>query len=274
MSRSDESVVGMLEEEYEELLHAKALLEKPSFAIKAANYIGRPVEIAIEKIDSNLVKKATDKALMKALSVAIGSLEKERLKPSSNTMHKVLVGGSGAVGGFFGLPALAVELPVSTVLMLRSIADIAQSQGHDLNDPATAFACLEVFSLGSDRTHSDDAAESAYYSARAALAVQMRMALKAVEKMSTKAIQDALNRGQMPVLVKFIHAVAARFGVTVSEKLVAQTVPVLGAAGGAGINLMFIQHFQDMAEGHFVVKRLEKKYGEAFIRETYNGLSL
>jgi len=273
--RNEENILtGMLEEEYEELLQAKVLLEKPSFAIKAANYIGRPVEFAIEKLDSELVSTATNKALTASLKIAIGSLEKEVLKPSSNMMHKVMVGGSGAIGGFFGLPALAVELPVSTTLMLRSIADIAQSQGHDLTDPATGLACLEVFALGSDRTHSDDAAESAYYSARATLAVQMRMALKAVEKMSTKAIQDALSRGQMPVLVKLIHTIAARFGITVSEKLVAQAVPVIGAAGGAGINLMFMQHFQEMAQGHFVVKRLEKKYGEAFIEETYESLSL
>jgi hypothetical protein len=272
--REEEILTGMLEEDYAELCRAKQILERPSFAIKAANYIGRPVEFAIEKIDSELVSRATHKALTASLHIAIGSLEKEVLKPSSNTMHKVLVGGSGAVGGFFGLPALAVELPVSTTLMLRSIADIAQSEGHDLSDPATGLACLEVFALGSDRTESDDAAESAYYSARATLAVQMRMALKAVEKMSTKAIHDALARGQMPVLVKLINTIASRFGIAVSEKLVAQAVPVIGAAGGAGINLMFMQHFQDMSHGHFVVKRLEKKYGTDFIEAQYRTIIL
>jgi len=35
---------------------------------------------------------------------------------------------SGAVGGFFGLPGLIVELPISTTLMLRSIADIAEAR--------------------------------------------------------------------------------------------------------------------------------------------------
>ena len=40
---------------------------------------------------------------------------------------------SGAAGGAFGLATLPLELPVSTVIMLRSIADIAISEGEDLS---------------------------------------------------------------------------------------------------------------------------------------------
>ena len=42
-----------------------------------------------------------------------------------------------------------------------------------------------------------------------------------------------------------------------------------GAAGGAAVNLIFINHFQDMARGHFTVRRLERKYGEEMIRSEY-----
>jgi EcsC protein family len=38
-------------------------------------------------------------------------------------------------------------LPASTVIMLRSIADIACSEGEDMSDPETALACVEVFAL-------------------------------------------------------------------------------------------------------------------------------
>ena len=263
--------VTLSETEYTALSKAKKILENPSFAIKASNYIGRPIEFAIEKIDSKLLNEATSKALRKLLDIAVGTLEiNSDTKNASNLLHKTLVAGSGAVGGFFGLPALALELPVSTTIMLRSIADIAQSQEHDLNNMAIRLSCLEVFALGSNKTDSDNAAESAYYSTRATLAIEMKMALKAVEKMSTQAIQDALKRGQMPLLIKFIGTIASRFGLTVSEKLVAQAIPIIGSAGGVAINLMFIQHFQDMAEGHFTVKRLEIRYGEAAIEKLYN----
>jgi hypothetical protein len=71
----------------------------------------------------------------------------ERLAASSY-LHKALAATSGAVGGSFGLAALPIELPISTVIMLRSIGDIARADGEDLRDPDTALNCLQVFALG------------------------------------------------------------------------------------------------------------------------------
>ena len=261
-------------QELQDLQKAKRILENPGFAMKVAGYLGKPIEFAIDKIDSETLNQVTSKALGKALDVAIGSLKEEQSLSSSNLKHKIMAGGSGAVGGFFGLAALAVELPVSTTIMLRSIADVARSQQHELSDMETRLACLEVFSLGSTKNSEDDASESAYFAARATLAFEMRAALQSVSHMSSKAIQDALARGQMPLLIKFINTIASRFGIVVSEKLAAQSIPLVGAAGGAAINLMFIDHFQDMAEGHFIVKRLEKKYGSEKIEMLYNDLVL
>jgi glycerate kinase len=92
--------------------------------------------------------------------------------------------------------------------------------------------------------------------------------------MSKKAIHDALAKGQMPMLVKVIESIASRFGIAVSEKAVAQALPILGAAGGAGINLLFINHFQDMAKGHFTVRRLEKIYGRELVEEMYHSINV
>jgi hypothetical protein len=44
---------------------------------------------------------------------------------------------------------------------------------------------------------------------------------------------------------------------------------ILGAIGGASINLLFINHFQAAARGHFIVRRLERKYGGEFIKKEY-----
>ena len=74
-------------------------------------------------------------------------------------------------------------------------------------------------------------------------------------------------------MVRFISAVASRFGVTVSEKVAAMAVPAIGAAGGAMINSVFISHFQDMARGHFIVRRLERCYDKELIQKEYEGLS-
>src|SRR3954454_13551836 len=83
----------------------------------------------------------------------------------STLFHKALATASGAAGGAFGLAALPVELPASTILMLRSIADIARSEGEDLKDPEVVLTCLEVFALGG-RTQRDAGIEGGYFAVR------------------------------------------------------------------------------------------------------------
>ena len=255
-----------------ELKKAQILLENPGFIMKVTNYLGKPIEFVLEKVDSKVINNATKKALEASLNVAISSINTKKLKEPSKKWHKFLSSASGGVGGFFGMAGLPFELPVSTTIMLRSIAEIAHSHGHNLNERDIQLACLEVFSLGSSKTTSDDEAESAYFAARGALAYEMKLAVESIKGMSEKAIQEALAKGQMPILVKLINSIASRFGITVSEKVVAQSVPFIGAAGGAAINTLFTDHFQDMAEGHFIIKKLEKKYGEEIVMENYNNL--
>jgi hypothetical protein len=50
-------------------------------------------------------------------------------------------------------------------------------------------------------------------------------------------------------------------------------VPIVGAAGGAIVNLVFIDHFQDVGRGHFIVRRLERSYGADEVRRAYDRLS-
>jgi hypothetical protein len=70
-------------------------------------------------------------------------------------------------------------------------------------------------------------------------------------------------------LVRFIAQVASRFGVVVTQKLAAQAMPVIGALGGAAVNYAFIDHFQEVARAHFVVRRLERRYGKDAVRAAY-----
>ena len=75
-------------------------------------------------------------------------------------------GISGGVSGFFGIAALPIELPVTTTLMLRAIADIARHHGEDLSTLEARLACVEVFALGApqvDRRRTD----LGYYASRA-----------------------------------------------------------------------------------------------------------
>jgi len=123
------------------------------------------------------------------------------------------------------------------------------------------FACLEVFALGGE-TASDDSAETAYYAIRAALA-------RSVSEGITFVAERGIGEEGAPILVRLIAQIANRFGVVVSEKVAAQMVPLAGAVGGAAINLLFLNHFQSMATGHFTVRRLERKYGKKRVRAEY-----
>ncbi len=58
----------------------------------------------------------------------------------------------------------------------------------------------------------------------------------------------------------------------VTEEAAAKAVPIVGAAAGGTINYLFMDHFQEMARGHFIVKRLEQKYGTAAVERAYRDL--
>ena len=58
----------------------------------------------------------------------------------------------------------------------------------------------------------------------------------------------------------------------VTQKLLAQAVPVIGAVTGAAINATFMNHYQTLARGHFTVRRLERAYGTETVRAAYEKL--
>lgn len=250
----------------ETLQWATAHLEHPSLAAQLSSMLGTPIEIAIHLIPRPIyqrVRRVADSAIMKALKVAVSSLRHDVEMNPRNTMYRALAAGTGAAGGLFGIYALPIELPVSTSIILRSVAEIARSEGEHIHDSDTQMACLEVFALGG-QAESDDAAGTGYYSVRTALgwAVSHNVRHLAVHGLG----------GKPPPLVRMISAISSRFGTAVTQKTVAQIVPVVGAAAGAAINLAFICHFQDMARGHFVVRRLERKYGRAVVQASYESL--
>jgi hypothetical protein len=59
----------------------------------------------------------------------------------------------------------------------------------------------------------------------------------------------------------------------VSQKLAAQAIPLIGALGGAAVNYAFVEHFQEIARGHFTVRRLERAYGKDNVRREYERLA-
>ena len=253
------------------LEQAMRALEHTNLATRLATTVGRQLGSMTKFLPvgvSGIVNRAAERAIESAMAVALASLRTKSVERiplrASRLLHKALATASGAAGGVFGLPSLPVELPVSTIIILRSIADIARREGEDLDDPTVALACLQVFALGAHEKD-DDFTDSGYFATRGLLA-------KTITEASRYVLAQGLGDEGAPILVKFVAQIASRFGIVVSEKLAAQAVPVLGAAGGAAINYAFADHFQSIAFGHFTVRRLERLYGGDIVKAEYDRL--
>ena len=247
---------------------AVGALERPTWAMRIVNLVGMPIEAATKLLPARataIVSRATTMAVRKALVAAVSTMGAKHRGTPSRWLHRAAVAGSGGVGGFFGLPGLAVELPISTVIMLRAIADIARSEGENVGSVEGQLACVQVFALGGP-SPADDASETAYYAVRIALAKALT---EAAEYIAAKGMAEE----GAPVVLRLIARIAARFNVVVSEKVAAQAVPVIGAASGAAINLLFVNSFQRTASGHFVVRRLERKYGPDVVKSAYEAIA-
>jgi hypothetical protein len=256
-------MIAMREEDINALRSAVAALEHPSLAARLSNLAGKPIELmrqALPAQASEAIAGAAAKGLNAALRVALRTMHGQA-GGDSPLLHRSLATMSGAVGGGFGVVALPLELPVSTIIMLRSIMQIARSHGEQIEDPETALSCLQVFALGA-RAGESDVPGNGYLAVRATLAQTLTQAARFIAE------RGIVAEGA-PVIVRFISQVASRFGLVVTQKLAAQTLPFIGALGGAAVNYAFIAHFQEMAQAHFTVRRLERAYGKELVQTQY-----
>ncbi|ENO95576.1 hypothetical protein C667_18317 [Thauera phenylacetica B4P] len=245
------------------LAEARVLLERPSLAARLSSFVGSPLEKGMARLPASWRERIgglAHDALMKAMDTAAKTLQ-PAVQPASPRLHKLLGSVSGAGGGAFGVAGLTVEIPLSTVLIMRSILDIARGEGEDIGSAQARLAALEVFALGGNAS-SDDAAEAGYYAVRAALATT-------VSEAARHFAQRGLSSEGAPALARLITMVAARYKVQLTQKAAGMLVPGIGAAAGATINLMFMDHFQSVSRGHFTVRRLERHYGEAAVRSAW-----
>ncbi|MEM5341767.1 EcsC family protein [Paraburkholderia azotifigens] len=258
------------------LRRAKHELESPALTMKLASIVGAPMEKLISRmpsIASDKVNDATQLALRKCLQIALRTLGRPMggaplgvSDRPSNLLHKFAVATTGAAGGAFGLFALPVELPVTTTLMFRSICDIARSEAEDLASVDTQLQCLTVLGMGGT-SKADDDADYGYFIMRGALA-------QAVSKASSEIATKGFTTHGSAALLRLLNTIASRFSVQVSEQIAAKSIPAIGAVLGAMVNTVFIDHFQQVAHGHFTVRRLERQYGTDAVQAAYQAIDV
>jgi hypothetical protein len=258
--------VELSRQDRETLAHAKLVLEHPDLTAKLGQLIGTPIEFGISRLPDSVqraIAKATQVSLEVGLRVALATLDERA--PTNPRLHKLMGGLAGAAGGFFGLLALPAELPVSTLIILRAIADVARAEGEDLNRVESQLACLSVFALGGGQRDSG-AAETGYYATRVGLSQALTHAAEHVAR-------HGIAKKAAPPVADLLTRIAARFSFTVSEEVLAKAVPIVGAASGAAINALFVHHFQEVSRAHFSIRRLERVYGAELVRQAYERLS-
>ena len=249
--------------ELQTLRQAILHLEDPSFASQLADYAGRPIDRVMRLMPqaaSHRLYTAVETAILNCLNAAISSIEPQSKALPERRASTFLAGLSGGVSGFFGLVALPIELPLTTILMLRTIADIARHHGEDLSTLEARLACVEVFALGAPRT--GRRVDFGYYASRALLG---RLAANA----SAFLVERGAANLSAPIVGSLVTEIATRFSLVVSERSAVSALPILGAVGGATVNVIFMNHFRRVASGHFAIRKLERRYGHAVVRRLY-----
>lgn len=261
--------------------NAAEFFENPSFLLKMANMFGLPLQKLTEALPES-ASGIVDAALKEALRIAVGTVGGSAANATledayaasgwTGLWHRVAATVTGGVGGAFGIAGLAIELPVTTGIIFRSIATTAQEFGENISTPEVRLECLTVLAYGGPGK-SDDAMDASYLSTRLAMTALVLEAAAFAARPGAQAIADAIATGTAPSLIRLIAAVSSRFGIIVTEKFLAQSLPVIGIVTGATINNAFAGHFNTAARYHFGIRKLEKTYGTALIQAEYRALA-
>jgi hypothetical protein len=260
----------MTKEDYNLLSTAKSKMVNIGLIMNGLNFAGNQIEKATKLVPEKAqiwLGKKVNTLLLSIVELNLKTIKKKKVKlaPLKKT-YKLMVTASGVGLGFFGVFGFAADLAFTTKFLMRSIMDIARSKGEDLYTIQTQLACLEVLALGG-KSKDDDGTNTGYYATRMALQSSIKGASAYIAENGIEKILEKLLTG--PPMMQFIGKIASRFEVQALEKFVAEGTPILGAVGGGAINLIFMAHFQNMAEAHFTIRQLEKKYGEDIIQAEY-----
>ena len=246
---------GLTPAAQKELSHAMARLKAGGSVVVrladlAGGVLGRTMSLGTRALGMvpgahSTAQGVVEAALRQAFNVAVLRLGGDGQAEQSRKLARPLVVMSGVVGGFLGLGGFVPDAAVTTLAIMREIARIAQEEGESLDDPDTREACLQVFAfapagrgdLGEEGRREP---ETSYFTARLMLTGR-------------------------PLTI-LLADVAARFGVTLSQKFALQAIPLVGAVSGATLNNAFLSHYRGLARAHFTVRRLERMFGEEAVR--------
>ena len=214
--------------------------------MQVVTFLGGQVEDGLKFLPAT-ARTRLDGAATRALRASYDAAGRSRAglggKIGSDRAHKALASLSGALGGVGGLPTALAELPVATTMIFRAVQHVAEHHGEDPTSVETRAQCLQVFGKGG-AAEDDDGIDTSFVGARLGLS------------------GAAIN--------KLISKVAPQFASIIGQKLASQTVPILGAAAGAGTNYTFISHYTEIAHVHFGLRALARRHDPLQVADIFH----
>lgn len=246
-SRRSNACAILEEEEFRRVIEAAEIYVSSrtvlmSFVATLGNVVDRGINRIPEDWRGEITKKIRE-TLDFAQRVSIVQMDDEPGRRSSGERYTAMAMATGVAGGTLGLPSVLAELPITTGLILRAIADIGRAHGHRLNDPEFRATCIEVFAYGGPLDDDDDADITFIASKLGAIEVS-----------------------------ELVAKVAIRYAAALAPKIVAMSVPVAGSVLGAGVNWAYMNFYQSMARVLFMLHPIQRKYDRAQVRSCFGSL--
>jgi hypothetical protein len=166
---------------------------------------------------------------------------------------QILAAGGAVVGAGMGaapgagtvVAAMAADAAAVLVASHRAVAHIAAYYGYDVDEPEERLFALGVLGVG---TAADSTAKYAAY------AELHRMA-------SALARQHSWQQLNANVIIQVVDKVYAKLGLRLTQRKLAQAIPVAGIVIGAGLNAKLLSRLVDDAEHLYRERFLRERYG-------------
>lgn len=182
----------------------------------------------------------------------LGLEEVDRVIGWLGMKYKGLALAEGGATGAVGLPGIPVNIVALITLSLRAVGEYATHCGFDVSLQQERLFALNVLGLASS---SSDAAK------QVAMAQLVRIASDVAKK---KAWRDL----ERHAFVTALQALARQLGIRLTKAKLAQIIPALGGAIGAGFDTYYISRVCDAAYFLYRERFLARKYGPDVIEQT------
>lgn len=158
--------------------------------------------------------------------------------------YKALALTTGGASGAIGLPGIPISVAALVALSLRAVAEYATYYGCSVELQSERLYALQVLSLAATPS---------------AAAKQLMLAnLAQAGKMAAKKASWAVLQQQ--AVVRAIQRIAQSLGIHLTKAKLAQVVPVVGAATGAGFDAWFMANVTEAAYHCYRERFLQQKY--------------